>query len=413
MDEFADYAFDVRGFLHVKSALSAEEIARARAAAVANEPGPGDGAVGAGLEWLAETEPVASRVGDLCLGRLTGGVGGNAGSWRDFTHRLAAPPRLLHGDHDDGSHAPWRPSRSWEDTTGAASAASGGQMRGGGVRRERSVGYFHREGRRVVQSLRAVWALDDASADDILLVPCTHRAQLDAPSALMSGDDDLSSLGEPLYHHPKLAAGDLLIYSPALLHRITPSGGLLVGAEFITSTVVPPAERADPSGFEGDLWEGGVSPELKSILLFDQSPQPSADPDPVPTVLSDGERTWLGDAARARDDHPAVLAPPTAGPAVDPAEAFAWDLNGFRAPPPADPPLAIPPLHRPPRMKGVACCSDPAQRDVGRASRGRQRRHRLPAREHPGQPRPVSPAGRRRRGGARPAGRQHPLARRR
>ena len=340
MDDFADYAFDVRGFLHIPAALSAEEIARARAETT-NE---------VGLEWQAETEPVASRGADLCLGRLTGGVGGNAGTWRDFTHRLAAPPRLLHGDHDDGSHAPWRRSRSW-----GAAPATGGQMRGGGVRRERSVGYFHREGRRVVQSLRAVWALDDASADDILLVPCTHRAQLDAPPALMSGDDDLSSLGEPLYHHPKLAAGDLLIYSPALLHRITPSRGLLVGAEFITSTVVPPAERANPSGWEDDdLWEGDVSPELKSILLFDQSPQqPSADPDPVPTVLSDGEQTWLGDAARARDDHPRVLAPPTAGPAVDPAEAFAWDLNGFRAPP-RWPSACHPSASRPATHEG--CC---------------------------------------------------------
>ena len=63
----------------------------------------------------------------------------------------------------------------------------------------------------------------------------------------------------------------------------------------------------------------------------------------------DGERTWRGDAARARDDHPRVLAPPTAGPAVDPAEAFAWDLNGFRAPPPAYPPFAY--LMRVPRVQ--------------------------------------------------------------
>ena len=45
-------------------------------------------------------------------------------------------------------------------------------------------------------------------------------------------------------------------------------------------------------------------------------------------MLSDGSSTRLGDAATARADHPAALVPPEV-PTIDPAEAFAWDLNGY------------------------------------------------------------------------------------
>jgi hypothetical protein len=56
MDAFADYSLDVRGFVHVRAALSPAELARAQACAAAGEP----------LHWLAATAAAASRVDAVC-----------------------------------------------------------------------------------------------------------------------------------------------------------------------------------------------------------------------------------------------------------------------------------------------------------------------------------------------------------
>jgi len=302
MDAFEDYAFDVRGFLHIKAALSEPEILRARASA--ND--------GTALDFLAQTEPAASRAALFCKGRGGGPAGG--------TPKLGAVPRLIDGEHNP--------------------------VLRGGVGRDRSVAYFNRQGSRVVQSLRALWALDDDNSQRFVLVPCSHRSSLEAPPQCVTGEDDLGARAMPLFFRPVLRAGDLLLYSPALLHSIeaiatssSTSTGRLVGCEYLTNSVAPFAERADLAALKN--FEGELSPMLEAILLFDQQRE-QADKatqharEPVPTVLSDGKRTWLGSPDNVRDDHPRVLVPATdAGQQqethrlIDPGEAFCWDLNGY------------------------------------------------------------------------------------
>ena len=231
MDAFEDYAFDVRGFLHIKAALSEPEILRARASA--ND--------GTALDFLAQTEPAASRAALFCKGRGGGPAGG--------TPKLGAVPRLIDGEHNP--------------------------VLRGGVGRDRSVAYFNRQGSRVVQSLRALWALDDDNSQRFVLVPCSHRSSLEAPPQCVTGEDDLGAHAMPLFFRPVLRAGDLLLYSPALLHSIeaiatssSTSTGRLVGCEYLTNSVAPFAERADLAALKN--FEGELSPMLEAILLFDQ-----------------------------------------------------------------------------------------------------------------------------------------------
>jgi hypothetical protein len=190
-----------------------------------------------------------------------------------------------------------------------------------------------------MQRLGAVWALadldDGGGAAEVVLVPGSHRLDLEAPEAVLTGEDDLAWLGEPVHHRPVLRAGDLLLYSPALLHAI--HGGTqsaLAGCIYRSGSAAPIAERAADTV----QWEGTLSPELRSILLVDQHEQPAEAPQPLQalptTVLTDrdGRQTWLGSAAEARDDHPRVLAPVAHGAAaggVEPSEAFHWDLHGY------------------------------------------------------------------------------------
>jgi hypothetical protein len=280
---FDDYAFDVRGFVLVRGALAPDEIARARQAVESD---------GSDLTWLARTSAVASRVGELCTGMQRGGI-------PPLEPQLACPPRLL---TDEGPC-----------------------FRGGGAQHERSVAYLHRGGVRSVCAVRAVWALDDAgSSGSVTLVPASHRAALDAPEPLLSGEDDLACFGESLYHRPELQSGDLLLFSSALLHSVRAGADQrLVGAEFVNGWVSLSGERADRA--TSRPWEGSVSPELRALLLFDEHED---SPAPLPSVLSDGKSLWLGDQQHARQDHPRVLAPVTDN-GVDPAEAFAWELNGY------------------------------------------------------------------------------------
>ena len=213
MDPFSDYAFDVRGWVHVPNALSAGQLTQARKAAASSSD----------LGWLADTEAAASRASALCQVNLHGG--NLAAPQLRPAAALSVAPRVV---------AP-PPSAAGELALGS----------GGGVRRERSVAYFHRQGVRVVQAVRAVWALEDASAEDtIVFVPCSHRAQLEAPVALLAGKDDMSWLGEPLYHRLSLNAGDLLLFSPALLHKVSSNGSSrLIECEYITNTVSPGRAR--------------------------------------------------------------------------------------------------------------------------------------------------------------------------
>ena len=298
MDAWTDYSFDVRGFILVRGALSAAQLAEARAALASSGGGGWGGGGGGGggggeadarddLRWLAEHPATASAV-ELCSGNGSGNGQGTA--------CLVVPPYLL------ATHQQLNSSR-------------------GGVRRERSDGYFTKHGTRAVQRVRCVFAIEDSLGDAIVIIPNSHRAELEAPPAVLAGSDDLRSLGESLHWRPELHAGDLLLYSPALLHRMDGRGGGLIGCEFAAHVAAIEVQRADAA--TEDL-EGDLSPELRAILNYGD--------DALHTVLSDGVQTWLGDREDARQDHPRVLVPPPAHPVglfADPAEAFAWDLNGY------------------------------------------------------------------------------------
>jgi hypothetical protein len=84
MEAFENYAFDVRGFVLVRTALSAEEVVRTRQALES----------GGDLAWVADTEAAASRMGELCKKMQRGAI-------LPMEPRIACPLRPL---VDEGSH---------------------------------------------------------------------------------------------------------------------------------------------------------------------------------------------------------------------------------------------------------------------------------------------------------------------
>ena len=174
MSNEENYHFDVTGFLHVPGVLNSGEVARLNA--VLDESGASDG-------FLSLPEGQRDPFRDLLVHpHLVWYL--NQIIAQGF--KLERLPQLLGSDPQ----------------------TVGQPLEGGGEPRDSGTAYFFKNGRRYCQGVHVIWALSDVNAGGggFVLVPYTHKANVEVPEHVLTGSDDIG-----LTQQPAMKAGDLLI----------------------------------------------------------------------------------------------------------------------------------------------------------------------------------------------------------
>ena len=264
-----DYRFDVAGYLHLRGVLNEAELA----SLIASLDEQGDDA---DLSALHEHPVVASYLEKLC--------------WNEV--RIDRPPALLDASTCQNS------------------------LEGGNEPRRWSRAYQHRNGIRYSHGVLAIWALSDVAEGDggLVLVPGSHRSDLETPDGLRDGTDEMGLVAQPI-----LAAGDLLLCAENLLHGYRDwavEDRRLVTCGYISGLV----RRSDNAIQKGEpaSWEDEMTPEQRALL----SPTESA----TSVVKTDGDTVQAGKTTVAH--HPSIhVRDPDSG--IDENEFYFWDLCGY------------------------------------------------------------------------------------
>ena len=287
MSNEENYCFDVGGYLIVRGALKRKEIEACNEAL--DQAGQIDGMLG----WPA---PLREPFRDLLihpvlvwyLNQICG-----------YGFRLEEEPQLI----------------------GDVAGNVGGALVGGNEPRDPARAYYHQNGRRECQGVRAIWALADVNEGDggFVMVHCSHKSNVETPQDVLTGEDDMGLTVQPI-----LQAGDLLLVADTVLQGMQPWKGKgrqrLLSYEYaargvIRATGTGPKVQEDPSTDE-------LTPEERAVLYKPGYESTT----PPPTVGSDGERTWLED--RAKIIHPSIyIKDPNSN--IDEKEFYFWDLSGY------------------------------------------------------------------------------------
>ncbi len=278
------YHLDAFGFLIVRDALTADEVARCVRALDAIEPEEVTQAAAHRFPFLQlRDHPVLDRyVAEICgdgyradgLPRLVGrGIG-------------AAEPLIDGGDRLDWARA-----------------------------------YRHHAGVRLCQRLEAFWALADAGPDEggLVLIPASHNRNVDVPGDILDGSDEMG-----LVQQPELKAGDLVLVAGNTVRGTRAWQGRapqrLLGWSFIADGVRPaPGQDRLQKGKSRPDWTAELTPEQRAVVH---------DPDPVRPlvhVVTDGKRSWVEESGEGC--HPMIYSRDPQSP-IDEKEFFHWDLCG-------------------------------------------------------------------------------------
>ena len=263
MNVHENYQLDVAGYLIVREALTAEEVQR-----FLHRLDKGDDDASA---ELCDHPALAAYVEELC------GV----------NYALSGTPGLL-----------------------PAATAQSGLWGGGHEPLDWALAYQQQGDVRFCQSLVVLWALTDVVAGDggFVLVPASHKSQVEAPRQLWEGDDAMG-----VVEQPTLEAGDLLLCVGAALHGTRPWLGAGPLRLFTCTFVAEEVRRAAPE------------PTTETST--------AEEPAPWMAELTSEQRTVLGLGAPAvvpsnGYHHPSIYRhDPDTG--IDADEFFLWDLQGY------------------------------------------------------------------------------------
>ena len=289
MSHEENYCFDVAGYLIVRGVLSRGEIAALNSAIDTSGKSQG---------MLAWPRPLREPFRDLLvhpqlvwyLNQIVG---------QGF--RLETEPELL-CDAACGPDAP---------------------LEGGNEPRDPTRAYYYQNGRRFSETVRAVWALADADegAGGFVIVPCSHKSNVETPDDVLTGSDDMG-----LTLQPELKAGDLLLVAGALLQGMRPWNGRgqqrLLSYDFAGRGAIRCAGTGPKTGESPTPeWMSDLSAEQRASIWRPGYRSTS----PPPTIHTDGESVRLDESREVF--HPSIyVRNPDSG--IDEKEFYFWDLCG-------------------------------------------------------------------------------------
>lgn len=289
MSHEENYCFDVAGYLIVRGVLSRGEISALNSAI--DDSGKSQGMLG----W---PRPLREPFRDLLvhpqlvwyLNQIVG---------QGF--RLETEPELL-CDDARGPDAP---------------------LEGGNEPRDPTRAYYYQNGRRFSETVRAVWALADveAGAGGFVIVPCSHKSNVETPDDVLTGRDDMG-----LTLQPELKAGDLLLVAGALLQGMRPWNGRgqqrLLSYDFAGRGAIRCAGTGPKTGESPTPeWMSDLSAEQRASIWRPGYRSTS----PPPTIHTDGESVRLDESREVF--HPSIyVRNPDSG--IDEKEFYFWDLCG-------------------------------------------------------------------------------------
>ena len=285
-----NYAFDLTGYLHVPGVLTRPEVARLNEA----------------IDRAGSLEGMLGWEGDLR---------------EPFRDVLVHPQLVWYLDQivGPGFRLDREPTILCDETCDTAAP-----LMGGNEPRDPALAYYHQNGRRFCEGVRVIWALSDVKAGDsgFVMLPCTHKANVETPADVLTGVDDADYLFQP-----ELKAGDLLIVGLTVVQGMRAWQGegpqRLLSYEYVGRGVMRSAGPGDASKtMPVSDWMAEMQPEQRASLY-----RPGyGDTTPPPTLKTDGETVTL-DASRELF-HPSILTKnPDSG--IDEKEFYFWDLNGY------------------------------------------------------------------------------------
>ncbi|MCZ6635055.1 MAG: phytanoyl-CoA dioxygenase family protein [bacterium] len=290
MSNEENYCFDVAGYLHIPGVLNQGEVNVLNQAL--DEGEHADGMLG----WPS---PLRDPFRDLLvhpqlvwfLNQIVG-----------YGFRLDRQPELL------------------SDVTYDVTAP----LVGGNEPRDPARAYYFQNGCRYCQTVRAIWALEDVEEGDggFVLVPCTHKVNVETPDDIATGEDDMG-----LTFQPTMMAGDLFLVAGTVLQGMRPWQGegpqrLLsyeyVGRAAMQSAGTGPKVKEDPS----PEWHAEITPEQRASLYRPDYEYSS----PPPVIVTDGETVKVDESRKVF--HPSFyIRDPNSG--IDEKEFYFWELNGY------------------------------------------------------------------------------------
>ena len=260
-----NYCFDVAGYLIVRGALTPKEVETLNR--TLDKGGRTEGMLG----WPASLrEPFRDlMVHPILVWYLNQIVGPG--------FRLDRPPRLI------------------GDTAGDAV----GPLTGGDEPRDPARAYYHQNGYRSCQGVRAIWALSDVNAGDggFVMVPCSHKGNVETPEDILTGKDDMG-----LTLQPVLKAGDLLLCAETLVHGLRPwkEGPQRLLTYWYAGRAAIQSNGPDAPEAPSPEWMNELTPAERAVL---HKPGYRGS-DPSPTLNTDGKTCWVEEASRVI--HPSI-----------------------------------------------------------------------------------------------------------
>ncbi|MBT4137144.1 MAG: hypothetical protein HOE48_04470, partial [Candidatus Latescibacteria bacterium] len=179
-------------------------------------------------------------------------------------------------------------------------------------------------GRRYCEGVRVLWVLEDVQAGDggFVMVPGTHKSNVETPEHILTGADDKDFLWQP-----ELKAGDLLIVGLSVLQGMRPWQGsgkqCLLSYEYVGRGVIRSAGVGPESEkYPQPEWMADMTPEQQASLY-----KPGyRDTTPPPALVTDGETVKLDDSRQIF--HPSILIKDP-NSTIDETDFYFWDLNGY------------------------------------------------------------------------------------
>ncbi|MDA0709568.1 MAG: phytanoyl-CoA dioxygenase family protein [bacterium] len=285
-----NYAFDIAGYLRVSGVLTRPELERIHRAI--DEAGSLVGM----LRWAADLkEPFRELLVQPQLAWYLNQIVGPG-------YRLDREPEILCSETCDTSLP----------------------LQGGNEPREPGAAYYHQNGRRFCEGVRVIWALEDVGPGDggFVVVPCTHKSNVETPGELLTGADDSDFLWQP-----EMKAGDLFIVGLSVLQGMRPwrGGGrqLLLSYEYVGRGVMRSAGTGEGAVKQPrPAWMEEMSPEQQASLY-----KPGyRDTTPPPSLVTNGETVIIDESRKVF--HPSILMK-NPNSTIDEKAFYFWDLNGY------------------------------------------------------------------------------------